>query len=36
MSKSNALETAYLQLLFQNANFANVGDATGGVTGATI
>jgi hypothetical protein len=29
MSKSNALETAYLQLLFQNANFANVGDATG-------
>jgi hypothetical protein len=29
MSKSNALETAYLQLLFQNTNFANVGDATG-------
>lgn len=29
MSKSNALETAYLQLLFENSNFANVGDATG-------
>lgn len=29
MSKSNSLETAYLQHLFQNANIANVGDATG-------
>lgn len=29
MSKSNSLETAYLQLLFENSNFANVGDATG-------
>jgi hypothetical protein len=35
MSKSNALETAYLQLLFQNANFANVGDATG-LRGSTV
>lgn len=29
MSKSNALENAYLLLLFNNSNFANVGDATG-------
>lgn len=29
MSASNAFETAILQLLFENANFANVGDATG-------
>ena len=29
MSKSNALETAYLSLLFTNDNFANVGAATG-------
>ncbi len=29
MSKSNAFETALLQLFFQNANVANVGDATG-------
>ena len=29
MSKSNALETAFLEHLFQNANIANVGDATG-------
>jgi hypothetical protein len=29
MSFSNATETALWQLLFQNANFANVGDATG-------
>jgi hypothetical protein len=35
MSKSNALETAYLQLLFTNANFANVGDATG-LRGSTV
>lgn len=29
MSKSDALENAYLLLLFNNTNFANVGDATG-------
>lgn len=29
MSKSNAWETALLQHLFQNANVANIGDATG-------
>jgi hypothetical protein len=29
MSKSDAWETALLQLVFQNANVANVGDATG-------
>jgi hypothetical protein len=29
MSKSNALENGYLELLFKNTNFANVGDATG-------
>jgi hypothetical protein len=29
MSKSDAFETAFLQLMFQNANIANIGDATG-------
>ena len=29
MSKSNAWETGILSLLFENSNFANVGDATG-------
>lgn len=29
MSKSNAFETALLQLIFENSNIANVGDATG-------
>jgi hypothetical protein len=29
MSKSNAHENAYLLLLFNNTNFANVGDVTG-------
>jgi len=29
MSKSNALENAWLLLLFNNTNIANVGDATG-------
>ena len=29
MSMSNALETALLSLLFENANLANMGDATG-------
>lgn len=29
MSKSNTHENAYLLLLFNNTNFANVGDATG-------
>lgn len=29
MSKSNALETALLNLLFTNANIATIGDATG-------
>lgn len=29
MSKSNAFETAFLQHLFENADIANVGDATG-------
>lgn len=29
MSASNALETLLLQLLFENANAANIGDATG-------
>lgn len=34
MSKSNAFETALLQHIFQNANIANIGDATG-VRGST-
>lgn len=29
MSKSNAFETALLQHIFENANIANLGDATG-------
>ena len=29
MSKSNAFENAWLQLVFQNATIANIGDATG-------
>ena len=29
MSKTNAWETALLQLLFENTNAANIGDATG-------
>lgn len=29
MSKSNAFETALLQLIFENSNIANIGDATG-------
>jgi hypothetical protein len=29
MSKSDAFETALLQMAFQNANIANIGDATG-------
>lgn len=29
MSKSNAFETSWLQMIFQNANIANIGDATG-------
>ena len=29
MSKSNAFETALLQLIFENSNIANLGDATG-------
>lgn len=29
MSKSNAFETAFLSLVFENSNIANVGDATG-------
>ena len=29
MSKSNTFETALLQLVFQNSNIANIGDATG-------
>jgi len=29
MSKSNSWETALLQLLFENTNAANIGDATG-------
>jgi hypothetical protein len=29
MSKSNAFETAYLGLVFNNTNIANIGDATG-------
>ncbi len=29
MSKSNAFENAWLQLVFQNINIANIGDATG-------
>lgn len=33
MSKSNALETAWLQLLFNNTDIANVGDA-GGLRGS--
>lgn len=34
MSMSNAAETAFLDLLFRNANWSNVGDATG-LRGAT-
>jgi hypothetical protein len=29
MSATNSFETAILQLIFQNANYANLGDATG-------
>lgn len=29
MSASNAFETAILQLIFENTNFANIGDVTG-------
>jgi hypothetical protein len=29
MSKSNAFENAWLRLVFQNVNIANIGDATG-------
>lgn len=29
MSKTNSLENGFLELLFKNTNFANVGDATG-------
>lgn len=29
MSKTNAFETSFLQHVFQNANIANIGDATG-------
>ena len=29
MSKSNAFENAWLQMVFQNATIANIGDATG-------
>lgn len=35
MSASNALETAILSLLFENANIANIGDATG-LRGSTV
>jgi hypothetical protein len=35
VSKSNAWETAYLQLLFQNTNAANIGDAPG-LRGSTV
>lgn len=34
MSKSNAFETAFLSHIFENANIANIGDATG-VRGST-
>jgi hypothetical protein len=34
MSKSNAFETAFLTLIFNNTNIANIGDATG-VRGAS-
>jgi hypothetical protein len=34
MSKSDAFETSLLQLVFQNSNIANIGDATG-LRGAT-
>lgn len=34
MSKSNAFETAFLSLIFENSNIANLGDATG-VRGST-
>ena len=34
MSKSNAMETGILELVFKNTNFADVGDATG-LRGAT-
>lgn len=29
MSKTNAAETAFLELLFENTDWANIGDATG-------
>jgi hypothetical protein len=35
MSASNAAETAILNLLFNNANWANIGDATG-LRGSTV
>lgn len=35
MSKSNAFETAWLEHLFNNANIANIGDATG-LRGSTV
>lgn len=35
MSKSNSFETGLLLLLFNNTNFANVGDATG-LRGSTV
>jgi hypothetical protein len=35
MSKSNAFETAFLSHLFENANIATVGDATG-IRGSTV
>jgi hypothetical protein len=35
MSKTNAWETAMLQLLFENTNAANIGDATG-LRGSTV
>jgi hypothetical protein len=34
MSKSDAFETSLLQMVFQNSNIANIGDATG-LRGAT-
>lgn len=34
MSKTNAFETAFLSHLFENANIANIGDATG-IRGST-
>ena len=35
MSKSNDFETGYLQLVFQNATLAGIGDATG-LRGSTV